>query len=75
MEICPTREVVVHLLERAGAPVDPVSIGMDRGLFHESLMKSYNVRKRYSILQLALDEGVLKECADKITERIYGKAE
>lgn len=75
MEICPTREEVENLLNTVGAPVDPVSIGIDRELFHESIMKSYNVRKRYSILQLALDEGVLEECADKITERIYGKAE
>jgi len=75
MEICPTREEVENLLNIVGAPVDPVSIGIDRELFHESVMKSYNVRKRYSILQLALDEGVLEECADKITERIYGKAE
>ena len=72
MEICPTREEVENLLKTAGAPVDPVAIGIDRDLFHESMMGAYKVRKRYSILQLALDEGRLKECTDKITERIYG---
>ena len=72
MEICPTREQVENLLRTAGAPVDPVAIGIDRDLFHESMLGAYKVRKRYSILQLALDEGRLEECTDKITERIYG---
>jgi len=75
MEICPTREEVETLLRTAGAPVDPAAIGIDRELFYESLMKSYNVRKRYSILQLGLDTGRLEECAHRITERIYGQAE
>ena len=63
---------VEKLLRTAGAPVDPVAIGIDRDLFHESMLGAYKVRKRYSILQLALDEGRLEECTDKITERIYG---
>ena len=72
MEACPSREEVEKLLRAAGAPVLPTDIGIERELFCESMLGAYKVRKRYSILQLALDTGRLEACTKEITERIYG---
>ena len=71
MEICPTREQVENLLKTAGAPVDPVAIGIDRELFRQSLLQGYTVRPRYSIMQYAKDQGRLEMIAEKITADIY----
>ena len=72
MDICPSREEMEGLLRRVGAPVLPTDIGLGKELFHKSLLEAYTVRKRYSILQFAVDEGRIGACADAITKRIYG---
>ena len=54
------------------APTSPKDIGISKELFHNSLLKGYTVRPRYSIMQFAKDNGRLEEIADKITEEIYG---
>lgn len=69
---CPTCQEAENLLRAAGAPVLPTDIGIDRELFRQSMLGAYKVRNRYSIFQLALDQGRLEECADIITRRIYG---
>lgn len=71
--LVPKREVVDGLLKSAGAMVSPQEVGIDRELFHRSLMEANTVRKRYSVFQYAKDKGRLEEVAQKITERIYGK--
>lgn len=71
-ELCPSHEEIEALLESAGAPTSPKQIGIGKELFHESLLKGYTVRPRYSIMQFAKDHGCLEEIADKITEEIYG---
>lgn len=72
MDICPSREEMERLLRRVGAPVLPTDIGLEKELFHKSLLEAYTVRKRYSILQFAVDEKRIGACADAITKRIYG---
>ena len=71
-ELCPSAEEIRALLAKGGAPTSPKEIGISRELFHESLVKGYTVRPRYSILQFAKDKGRLEQIADKITEEIYG---
>ena len=71
-ELCPSHEEIEALLESAGASTSPKQIGIGKELFHESLLKGYTVRPRYSIMQFAKDHGRLEEIADKITEEIYG---
>ena len=71
-ELCPPHEEIEALLAKGGAPISPKEIGISRELFHESLMKGYTVRPRYSVLQFAKDKGRLEQIADKITEEIYG---
>lgn len=71
-KLAPSRGFVEDLLNAAGAMVSPKEVGIDRDLFHRSLMEAYTVRNRYSVLQYAKEKGRLEEVADKITERIYG---
>ena len=70
--LCPPHEEIEALLAKGGAPVSPKDIGISKELFHDSLLKGYTVRPRYSIMQFAKDNGRLEEIADKITEEIYG---
>lgn len=71
-ELCPSHEEIEALLQSAGAASSPKEIGISRELFHESLLKGYTVRPRYSILEFARQKGRLEAIADKITEEIYG---
>ena len=70
--LCPPHEETEALLAKGGAPTSPKDIGISKELFHNSLLKGYTVRPRYSIMQFAKDNGRLEEIADKITEEIYG---
>ena len=70
--LCPPHEEIEALLAKGGAPTSPKDIGISKQLFHDSLLKGYTVRPRYSIMQFAKDNGRLEEIADKITEEIYG---
>lgn len=71
-ELCPSHQEIEKLLAKGGAPFSPKEIGISRELFHESLMKGYSVRPRYSVMQFAKEQGRLEAIADKITEEIYG---
>ena len=72
-ELVPPHEEIEELLRRGGAIVDPKELGISRELFHESLIKSHEIRPRYSVMRYARDLGKLEEIADKITEEYYGK--
>lgn len=74
-EIVPRRERVEALLAAVGAPVTPRELGIGRELFRSCLLDCHSVRKRYSILELAIEKGRLADCAEAITERLYGKEE
>ncbi len=71
-ELCPSHEEIEKLLAVGGAPTSPKEIGIDRELFYQSLLKGYNVRPRYSIMQFAKEHGRLEQIAKKITSEIYG---
>ena len=70
-ELCPSHEEIEALLQKGGAPYRPDQIGISRELFHDSLMKGYEVRPRYSVMQFAKDNGRLEQIADKITAELY----
>lgn len=69
--LCPPHEEIEALLKKAGAPSGPKEIGISKDLFFRSLMEGRTVRPRYTIFQMAYDEGRLKETAEKITEELY----
>ncbi len=72
MEICPKPEYVKGLLSDVGAPVLPSAVGVDRELFARSMMEAFEVRKRYSVLQYAVEAGKMQTITDIITKEIYG---
>lgn len=71
-ELCPSHEEIEALLAKGGAPVTPKEIGIDRDLFHRSLLEGYQVRPRYSVMRFAKEQERLEQIADKITKEIYG---
>ena len=56
--LCPPHEEIETLLAKGGAPTSPKDIGISKELFHDSLLKGYTVRPRYSIMQFAKDRSV-----------------
>ena len=56
--LCPPHEEIEALLAKGGAPTSPKDIGISKELFHDSLLKGYTVRPRYSIMQFAKDNGL-----------------
>ena len=70
--LCPPAKEIEALLRKGGAPASPKEIGISRELFHESLVKGWTVRPRYSILQFAKDRERLVALADQLTEEFYG---
>lgn len=70
--LCPRHEEIEQLLRTGGAPVSPVEIGIDRDLFRRTLLESYTVRPRYSVMRFAMEQGRLEAIADKLTEEYYG---
>ncbi len=71
-ELCPSPQEIRDLLARGGAPTTPKDIGISRELFRQSLLKGYEVRPRYSVMQFAKDNGRLEDIAETITKEIYG---
>jgi glycerol-1-phosphate dehydrogenase [NAD(P)+] len=57
---------ITELLEAAGCPIDPASIGLDK----EQLQASYDlaraIRRRYTVLDLASETGILSACLDEM---------
>lgn len=73
MALCPPHEEIEALLKKAGAAADPVSIGIDRKLFYDSLMEGWSVRPRYSVLRFAKELGKIEAIADRLTLEYYGE--
>lgn len=71
--LCPKREEIEALLAKAGCPVTPQDVGIERDLFYRSLIEGYKVRPRYSVMEFAKEHGRLEEIAEKITKRVYGE--
>lgn len=67
----PTPEEIIKLLNSIGAKSSPKTLGIDRELFHRSVVHALEIRPRYTILQYAKNENKLEECADKLTKLFY----
>ena len=70
-KMAPSGVYIENLLTKVGAPIDPKEIGIDRDLFYHCLLEGNTVRERYSVLDLAVEEGKIEEIAEKITSRFY----
>lgn len=71
IERIPTYAQGVGLLKTVGHPVSPVELGIDREMFHDSLLLAKQLRPRFTILCLLDDLGLLEKYAQRATEEIY----
>jgi len=55
-----------EMLTDAGAPTDPDSIGIDRRRLRRSYVEAYQIRRRYTVLDLAVESGMLPSCLDRL---------
>ena len=55
-----------RMLRAAGAPTEPEQIGISRGQLRESFWQAYCIRRRFTVLDLAVRAGVLDDCVAKI---------
>ena len=55
-------------LEAVGAPVEPEQIGIDRRRLRESVIRAQHIRRRFTILDIAVRTGML----DRWLDRIFG---
>lgn len=69
----PKPAFIAGLLEKAGSYSNPVSIGIDRKLFRESILNAYKIRERFTIMRLAASLNKLEDLADILTRRFYGQ--
>ena len=67
----PAPEEIIKLLDSIGAKSSPKTLGIDKELFHRSVIHALEIRPRYTILQYAKNENKLEECADKLTKLFY----
>jgi len=53
-------------LELVGAPTEPEQIGITRERLRRSFQRAYHIRRRFTVLDLAVRAGVLEDCLDAI---------
>ena len=57
---------IKEMLEAAGCPTTPVEIGLGWKDFEKSYRRAQTIRKRYTVLDLALETGLLDECVEEL---------
>jgi glycerol-1-phosphate dehydrogenase [NAD(P)+] len=55
-------------LELVGAPVEPEQIGISRARLRESFSRAYHIRRRFTVLDLAVRTGTMA----RLLEGIFG---
>ena len=65
-----------EMLEAAGCPTGPGEIGLSWEDFAATYARAQTIRKRYTVLDLALEAGILEECVDELfaPEGFWGRA-
>ena len=69
----PVPEIIINLLNSIGAKSNPNALGIEKELFHRSVIHALEIRPRYTILQYAKTESKLEEYADELTNLFYGE--
>jgi glycerol-1-phosphate dehydrogenase [NAD(P)+] len=54
------------MLRAAGCPTGPAEIGLHRSAFQETYQRAQMIRRRYTVLDLATETGILRECVDEL---------
>jgi len=55
-----------NLLQASGSPVDPAKIGIDRPQLQTSYYAARQIRRRYTIFDLAAESGCFEACVDEL---------
>lgn len=69
--LVPEPDFIRDILKKAGAIFTPQQLGLDRKVFRESFIAAKDIRKRYGVLQLLEDLGMLEEAASHVTGIYY----
>ncbi len=69
----PVPEIIINLLNSIGAKSNPKALGIEKELFHRSIIHALEIRPRYTILQYAKTENMLEEYANELTNLFYGE--
>jgi glycerol-1-phosphate dehydrogenase [NAD(P)+] len=59
-------EKIREMLQAAGCPTGPGEIGLGWEDFAATYARAQTIRKRYTVLDLALEAGILEECVDDL---------
>jgi glycerol-1-phosphate dehydrogenase [NAD(P)+] len=59
-------ERLAAMLAAAGCPTTPSELGLDRSAFKASYHRARMIRRRYTVLDLAAETGLLDECVDEL---------
>ena len=54
------------LLRAAGCPVSPAEIGLSWGDFRATYTRARTIRRRYNVLDLAVETGIFEECVEEL---------
>jgi glycerol-1-phosphate dehydrogenase [NAD(P)+] len=54
------------MLAAAGCPTGPAALGLDRSAFRATYHRARMIRRRYTVLDLAAETGLLDECVDEL---------
>lgn len=55
-----------HRLQLAGAPTTPEEIGLTRDRLRRSFRRAYHIRRRFTVLDVAIRTGLLDDCLDRL---------
>jgi glycerol-1-phosphate dehydrogenase [NAD(P)+] len=64
-QLLPAGEIK-EMLEAAGCPTTPEEIGLGWEEFEKTYRRAQTIRKRYTVLDLALETGLLDECVEEL---------
>ncbi len=70
-------EQIRGMLRAAGCPTGPVEIGLSWEDFGATYSRARTIRKRYTVLDLAFEAGILDECVDELfaPQGFWGRVE
>ena len=63
---CAPMVIAFDMLKAVGAPYSPAHIKIDWDRFKETYFRAQTIRSRYTVLDLALECGVLDECVEEL---------
>jgi glycerol-1-phosphate dehydrogenase [NAD(P)+] len=55
-----------QLLRQAGCPTSPGEIGLDRERFRDTYYRAQMIRRRFTVLDLTQQTGILEECVEEL---------